>query len=163
MGHPASKATAGAITRYSGVDTTHLPDQYDGGHLESTATTSFMAPGVQSTANDMVVAMFANTGAALFTPQSGMVQQAQDQSNVRGQAHVTIETATVNQSADGSTGDKTATTSASPDSSARPVITDSPGGSRGERPLLPTAKNRSPRRAEAAVVAGGYGGPAGRR
>ncbi|MDQ1500885.1 MAG: hypothetical protein QOI86_4225 [Actinomycetota bacterium] len=111
-GTPTSKAAAGTISAYSGVDSV-TPLDATGGQVDPNSTLSIVAPSITTTAaNDRVVGLFTIANASNIDPPSGssaMTEIAEANSNVSGQAHVDIETADTTQATAGAAGTKTAT------------------------------------------------------
>jgi hypothetical protein len=106
----ASRAAAGGILDYSGVNTSS-PIDASGGQVNATASTSATAPSITTTVGgDQLVAFFCITGNNSFVPPAGTTERYDVASNAVSPS-IAAEGADQLQSAAGPTGSMTATAS----------------------------------------------------
>ena len=104
----SSVPAAGGIVDYQGVDTT-TPVDVSGAAVQTTASTSILAPSVTTTgAGDRVVGFFAISGTNSITPPAGMTERGEASSSA-GSSHTTWEGSDFTQTTAGATGTRTAT------------------------------------------------------
>jgi RHS repeat-associated protein len=131
-GAAASKAAAGTVTAYTGVNTATPVDAF-GGQVDPNSTLSIVAPSITTTvANDRVVGLFTIANASNIDPPSGssaMTELSEANSNVSGQAHVDVEAADTTQASSGVTGTRTASGSGTAARTNGQLISLRPAGS----------------------------------
>ena len=112
-GSPASKAAAGIITAYTGVDP-GAPIDGSGGQVDPNSGLSIVAPSITTTvSNDRIVGLFTIANSNGIAPAAGMTERGEANSNVSGEAKIAIESADSTQVTAGATGTKAATGSGS--------------------------------------------------
>ncbi len=106
----ASRAAAGGIFDYAGVNTSSPIDR-SGGQVTSTASTSITAPSITTTSNgDQIVGLFCITANNSVTPPGSMTERFDLASNAVS-PYITSEGADQAQATAGATGARTATAS----------------------------------------------------